>query len=484
MYLHQPIQNSMKDRVVLTTAQKALKINLNSDIYGTFAEIGAGQETVREFFRAGAASGTIAKAMSAYDKAFSDDIYGLEEDNRYVTQSRLKKMLSHEYNLIEKRLDRDIHPNKTYFAYANTVATVNFTKTFKGHGWMGIRFQTTPDRETNEILIHFRLHENEAKHQQETVGRLGTNLIFGAYRHYDNPKEFLLGLYDNIDQDAIEIDLINFSGPDLKDIDNRLMSLQLIKNGYTDAVVFGPQGDNLLPAELLYKKHILAMRGSFRPVTKVNMDMIKRGYNMFTSDKKVDPEKTVVLWEITLNNLLSDGALDEQDFLDRAEILCSLGQTVLISNYQQYYKLVDYFGRFSKKRQGLVMGVNNLTELFSEKYYRDLQGGILEAFGRIFSKDLKIMVYPFIDHSNEGRIMRKIDAEVHPRFRPIIEYLIFHNRILDIEEFDSEITNIFSREVLAKIKAGEPGWEQSLPQYVDTVIREKKLFGYTKDAKS
>ena len=484
MYLHQPIQNSMKDRVVLTTAQKALKINLNSDIYGTFAEIGAGQETVREFFRAGAASGTIAKAMSAYDKAFSDDIYGLEEDNRYVTQSRLKKMLSHEYNLIEKRLDRDIHPNKTYFAYANTVATVNFTKTFKGHGWMGIRFQTTPDRETNEILIHFRLHENEAKHQQETVGRLGTNLIFGAYRHYDNPKEVLLGLYDNIDQDAIEVDLINFSGPDLKDIDNRLMSLQLIKNGYTDAVIFGPQGDNLLPAELLYKKHILAMRGSFRPVTKVNMDMIKRGYNMFTSDKKVDPEKTVVLWEITLNNLLSDGALDEQDFLDRAEILCSLGQTVLISNYQQYYKLVDYFGRFSKKRQGLVMGVNNLTELFSEKYYRDLQGGILEAFGRIFSKDLKIMVYPFIDHSNEGRIMRKIDAEVHPRFRPIIEYLIFHNRILDIEEFDSEITNIFSREVLAKIKAGEPGWEQSLPQYVDTVIREKKLFGYTKDAKS
>lgn len=287
MYLHQPIQNSMKDRVVLTTAQKALKINLNSDIYGTFAEIGAGQETVREFFRAGAASGTIAKAMSAYDKAFSDDIYGIEEDNRYVTQSRLKKMLSHEYNLIEKRLDREIHPNKTYFAYANTVATINFTKTFKGHGWMGIRFQTTPDRDTNEIFIHFRLHENEAKHQQETVGRLGTNLIFGAYRHYDNPKEFLLGLYDNIDQDAIEIDLINFSGPDLDDIDNRLMSLQLIKNGYTDAVIFGPQGDNLLPAELLYKKHILAMRGSFRPVTKVNMDMIKRGYDMFTSDKKL-----------------------------------------------------------------------------------------------------------------------------------------------------------------------------------------------------
>ncbi|MDC1021921.1 TonB-dependent receptor [Schleiferiaceae bacterium] len=473
----------MNQRTTLTTAQKALQINLNSDIYGTFAEIGAGQETVREFFRAGAASGTIAKAMSAYDKAFSDDIYGIEEDQRYVTQSRLQKMLHHEYGLIEKRLDREVHPDKTYFAYANTVATINFTKTFKGHGWMGIRFQTEAQKQTNEIILHFRLHENEAKHQQETVGRLGTNLIFGAYKLYEDSKEFLKSLYDNIDSDAIEIDLINFTGPDFEDVDNRLMSLQLIKNGYTDAVIFGPEGNNLLPAELLYKKHVLAMRGSFRPVTKVNMDMIKRGYDMFTEDRKVNAEKTVVLWEITLNNLLSDGELDEQDFLDRAEILCSLGQTVLISNYQEYYKLVDYFGRFSKKRQGLVMGVNNLTELFKDKYYRDLQGGILEAFGRIFSKDLKIMVYPFIDHENEGKLMRKEDAEIHPRFRPIIDYLIFHNRIIDIDEYDHNITNIFSREVLNQIRGGEEGWGECLPEYVHHVIRDKKLFGYNGEPK-
>ncbi|MGB1185132.1 MAG: TonB-dependent receptor, partial [Schleiferiaceae bacterium] len=356
--------------------------------------------------------------------------------------------------------------------------TVNFTKTFKGHGWMGIRFQTAAHKETNDIIIHFRLHENEAKHQQETVGRLGTNLIHGAYKLYEDPKVFLQSLYDNIDHAAIEIDLINFAGPDFETVDNRLMSLQLIKNGYTDAVIFGPEGDNMLPAELLYKKHILAMRGSFRPVTKVNMDMIKRGYDMFVSDKKVDTERTVVLWEITLNNLLSDGELDEQDFLDRAEILCSLGQTVLISNFKEYYKLVDYFGRFSKKRQGLVMGVNNLTELFNDKYYRNLQGGILEAFGRIFSKDLKILVYPF-QEGQAKRIMRKEDAIVHPRFRPIIDYLIFHNRILDIVEFDEDITNIFSREVLRQIRCGESGWEECLPKYVDAVIKDKQLFGFT-----
>ncbi len=465
----------MKDRVILTTAQKALRINLDGDIYGTFAEIGAGQETAREFFRAGAASGTIAKAMSAYDKDFSDDIYGIERDGRYVTESRLRKMLKHEYNLVERRLDRAKHPTKLFFSYANTVATINFSKTFKGHGWMGIRFQTAPERDSNDIFLHFRLHENEAKHQQETVGRLGTNLIWGAYNLYENPKEFLQSLYDNIDSSAIEIDLINFEGPDFEHVDNRLMSLQLIKNGYTEAVIFGPEGKNLLPAELLYKKNILAMRGSFRPVTRVNMDMIKRGYSMFVKDRKVDQMKTVVLWEITLSNLLSDGELDEQDFLDRAEILCSLGQTVLISNYKEYFKLVDYFGRFSKKRQGLIMGVNNLNELFDDKYYRNLQGGILEAFGRIFSKDIRILVYPFLDEKT-GKLLRREDAKVHPRFRPIIEYLNFHKRILDIEEYDETIMNIFSREILRKIKCGEEGWEQCVPAYVDRVIKEKRLF--------
>src|SRR6056300_1851125 len=411
----------MTPRTIHTTAQKALKINLNSDIYGTFAEIGAGQETVREFFRAGAASGTIAKAMSAYDKAFSDDIYGIEEDNRYVTESRLRKMLKHEYNLIEKRLDRNLHPNKTYFAYANTVATINFTKTFKGHGWMGIRFQTDASKGTNDIIIHFRLGENEAKHQQETVGRLGTNLIFGAYNYYEDPKFFLSTLYDNIDKDAIEIDLINFSGPDFESVDNRLMSLQLIKNGYTEAVIFGPEGNNLLPAELLYKKNILAMRGSFRPVTKVNMDMVKKGYQKFIESKRVDKDKMVVLFEITLNNLLTDGDLDEQDFLDRAEILCSIGQTVLISNYQEYYKLVDYFSGYTKKRMGLIMGIPSLQEIFEEKYYRDLNGGILEAFGKIFSKDLVIYAYPFRKDDEDGVATIK-DVEMHPRFRPVFDY--------------------------------------------------------------
>ena len=463
--------------MVLSAAQKALRTNLNPNIYGSFAEIGAGQETVRHFFRAGGASGTIAKAMSAYDKEFSDAIYGQEDAGRYVTENRLRKMLNHEYQLLHERISRETSPNKCFFAFANTVATINFAKTFKGHGWLGVRYQTRPDREANEVIVHVRLHEDNPKYQQETIGAMGVNLIYAAYNLYEEPKSFLLSLYDGIDRTAIEVDLINFSGPDFDHIDNRLMSLQLIKNGFTDAVIFGPEGKNLLPAELLYKKNILAMRGSFRPVTRVNMDMIKKGYKQFIKSKSVQKDDAIVLFEITLNNLLADGKLDEQDFLDRADILCSIGQTVLISNYQEYYRLVDYFAGFTKKRIGLIMGIPSLQEIFDDKYYEHLTGGILEAMGRLFSKSLVIYAYPF---RGETSITTVSDIVVNDLFRNIFDYLKQARRVRDIEDFDPDILSIWSREVLHKIRSGATGWEESLPTYVDKIIKEKGLFGYPK----
>ncbi|MBI1315313.1 TonB-dependent receptor [bacterium] len=467
----------MKDRFALTPAQKALRINLNLDIYGTFAEIGAGQETVRHFFRAGGASGTIAKAMSAYDKDFSDAIYGKEPDGRYVTEDRLHKMLDHEYSLILQRLDNTNHPDRCFFAFANTVATINFSKSFKGHGWMGIRFQSRSNREPNDVVFHIRMRENDAKLQQETIGEMGVNLIYGVFHYLHNPKELLLSLYDNLSPDRIEIDMINFSGPDFQNVDNRLMSLQLIRNGMTDAVIFGPDGKNILPAALLYKKNILAMRGSFRPVTKVNMDMLQKGYTLFVKEKKVEKENVVVLFEITLNNLRSEGDIDEQDFLDRAEILCSLGQTVLISTYQEYFRLVEYFSRYTKMRTGLIMGMANLKEVFNEKYYRDLTGGTLEAMGVLFSNDLKMYIYPSQSSKNEPLENLK-NLRIHPRLKPLFEYLTFNHRLKDITTYDPEVLHIFSRTTLQQIRKGQSGWEDCLPPYVDTIIKEKKLFGY------
>lgn len=462
---------------MLTSAQKALKVNLNENIYGTFAEIGAGQEVVRHFFRAGGASGTVAKTMSAYDKDFSDAIYGQETDGRYVTETRLRKMLQHEYGLIKERLSREKFPNKCFFAFANTVATINFTRKFKGHGWMGVRFQLSPDQEPNDVIFHIRMKEEEASLQQETIGIMGVNLIYGCFHIRNDAQELLKNLYDNIAKYKVEIDMIHFEGPEFEEVDNRLMSLQLLKNGMTDAVIFGPEGKNILPAALLYKKNVLTMRGSFRPVTKVNIDMIKKGIQYFLNERKVEREKMVVLFEITLNNLKAEGEIDEQDFLDRAEILCSLGQTVLISNYQQYYKLVEYFTRYTDERMGLIMGVTNMQDLFDERYYRDLKGGILEAFGILYSTDLKLYIYPF-KPSKEAKLETSETLKIHPRLKPLYDYLLFNRRVIDMETYDPEILQIFSRDVLKKIKKGEPGWEDQLPAYVDNIIRDKQLFGY------
>ena len=456
-------------------ADKALRINLNKNIYGTFSEIGAGQETVRHFFRAGGSSGTIAKAMSAYDKDYSDAIYGVEDDGRYVTESRLRKMLTHETRLMEERLNREKHPEKLFFSYANTVATIDFAKQFKGHGWVGIKFQIEPNAEYNEIILHIRFKENDSKLQQETLGILGVNLIYGAFYKYNDPKRLLRYLYDHLDKDQLEIDTINFSGPQFKEVDNRLMSLQLVKNGMTEAVMFGPDGKNVLPAAVLYKKNILALRGSFRPVTKVNMDMYEKSLEMFVQEKKVEKGNTLVVFEITLSNLRSEGEIDERDFMDRAELLCSLGQTVMISNFQEYYKVVEYFSEYTKARMGLAMGVSNLIDIFDEKYYRHLSGGILEAFGKLFYRDLKVFLYPMEEN---GEIINSQNLKVHPRMKELYKFFAYNGKVLDITDFDKDHLKIFSREVLKMISKEKEGWEEMLPEGIAEVIKKNHLFGY------
>jgi len=381
----------------LTPKQKALAINLDPNIYGTFAEIGAGQETVRHFFRAGAASQTIAKAMSAYDKDYSDAIYGKEEKNRYVTQNRLKKMLRHEVGLIQERLDNEENSHRKFFSFANTVTTINYQKTFLGHGWVGIMFQAQPGQEYSEIVLHVKFKENDATLQQETLGNLGVNLVYGAFHLYDNPRRLIKSLYDDISVDKIEIDMIDFQGPAFPYVDNRLMSLQLIKNSMTEAVIFNSEGKNMLPADLLYRKDVFAVRGSFRPVTLVNVDMFENGLKMFLNETEGKPEDTVILFEITVSNLKASGNLDERDFLDRVDVLAKLGYTVMISNFSEYYRLVDYFTSYNVRYTGIAMGVNNLLMVFDEDYYKHLSGGILEAFGKFFKKDMRVYLYPYKD---------------------------------------------------------------------------------------
>ncbi|MGB1713495.1 MAG: TonB-dependent receptor [Flavobacteriaceae bacterium] len=456
--------------------RKSLRINLNENIYGTFVEIGAGQEVARHFYRVGAASGTIAKSMSAYDKSFSDSIYGKEEDSRYVTQNRLDKMLSHEMNLLEKRISRKKYPNKFFFVYANTVATIDFVKKFKGHGWMGIKFQTDPKDDYSEIKLHLRFHQNEAKLQQESLGIMGVNLIYGAFYKHNEPLKLMKYLYDHIDDQSIEIDTINFSGPLFKDVDNRLISLELVRLGMTDAVVFDETGTNVLPAQVLYKKNILTLRGSYRPITKVNEEMFKKSLEAFLEEKGVKKENTIVLLEITLSNLRSTGDIDDSDYLDRAKLLCSLGHMVMISNFSEYYKLVKYLTRYTKKQLGLTMGVTNLIEIFDEKYYDGVKGGILEAFGNIFKNNMKIYLYPVLDKQKDT-VIDSTNLKLEDNMKEFYKYFKVNDKIRDLE-FNKDYLNIFSKDVLKQIKNNTPGWEDKLPEGVSDLIIKKKMFGY------
>ncbi|MGC6429382.1 MAG: TonB-dependent receptor [Flavobacteriales bacterium] len=466
----------MNETVVLSPTQKALQINLDSSIYGTFAEIGAGQEVVRHFFRAGGASGTIAKTMSAYDKDFSDAIYGKEVDGRYVCKSRLKKILTQEYGLIETRLDRSQYPETRYFTFANTITTINYTKTNNGHGWIGCKFQIDPNKPANEVILHVNLNDKDSKLQQEVIGTMGTNLIYGCFNYYNNPKLLLKSLYDNLSRDNVEIDMIQMEGPDFEKVDNRLLSLTLVKEGMTDAVIFGADGKNQQPSDVLYKKNILTIRGSFRPVTKVNLDMMQNGYDAFIQENRVKKENVLLLFEITLNNLKMDGDIDEKDFLDRADILCSLGHTVLISNYKKYYKLVEYYSNFTKNRMGLIIGVNNLLEIFDDKYYRNLNGGILEAFGILFTRDLKIYLYPYQPTQNQ-ELLNSSNIPIHQKLRPLYKYLLKNKKIIDLE-YKKSVLQIFSRDILSQISENSELWVKGVPKGVDEIIKKKKLFGY------
>ncbi len=470
-----PAQN----REILTPARKALRVNLDPDFYGSFAEIGAGQDAANTFFEAGGASQTIAKTMSAYDMSFSDSIYGVETDGRYVSRSRVEKMLAHEYDLLEERLPE--RKNTTcFFAYANTVATIDFHKTRPGHGWLGCRFQSSPDTEPNQLVIHVKLKETEKLLQHKTLGVIGTNVIYACRFLAHDPVELMLSLMDNLSWDKIEVDYFRLCGPDFKKVDNRLMSLKLVKHGLTDATMFLPDGDMIWPADLLYKKNVLVLRSRFKPITLTGIDMLKNALRDFTSEPGVNADETVVVSELSLNHLTrTDQEIDEQDFLDRAESLCALGHTVMLSQFKEYHILSQYITRYyTKKKVGLILGMPNMAEIFDEKHYAHLPGGILEAMSRLFTVQTKMYVYPML--GEDGRIYKVSDFRCPEKIKPLYDYLIQNNKITDISNFNPEVLGIFSDDVLNMIRAGDPQWEKYVPVYVANIIKEKEIFGYRK----
>ena len=465
----------MTKREVLDTHQKALQINLDPSKYGTFAEIGAGQEVARWFFRVGGAAGTIAKSISAYDMKISDAIYGPAE--RYVTRQRLQAMFDHEYDLLVQRLRESRGATTRFFVYADTVRARGYKQIDESHGWMGVRFQTQPVGEPSQIIIHVRMLDRENVQQQEALGIMGVNVIFGALYYHQDPRTLVESLMDNLTAERVEVDMVKFSGPAFEKVDNRLMSLELVRLGLSNAAMFTADGEVVQAAEVLYKKPILVERGSFRPVTKVTLDMLECAQAQFVQEPAVQGEKIVVLMEMTLKNLTTESGIDYKDFLDRIDLLGSLGKTVLISNYGEFYRLAAYLFRYTKKMIGIVMGVPTLRELFEEKYYADLEGGILESFGRLFKNALKLYVYPCRDAAT-GSLITAGNLRVAPNLRHLYAYMIENLYIQGVRDFNEACLPILSRDVLAKIQENDASWESMVPPQVAGLIRDRKLFGY------
>jgi hypothetical protein len=466
----------MQQEMELDTHQKALKINLDPRWYGTFAEIGAGQEVVRWFFRVGGAAGTVAKSMSAYDMTVSDAIYG--SGDRYVSQSRCQAMLDREYGLNLERLKTQRGDSTAFFAFADTVVARSFKGGNECHGWMGLKFQSRPHDEPSQIMIHVRMLDAEASLQQEALGIVGVNLLFGGFFLHHEPELLVESLLDKLTTGRVEIDMIKFEGIEFRSVDNRLMALKLVQLGLSGAAMFGAKGEVLQPSEVLYKKAVLVERGSFRPPTNVNFDMLECAMMKFKLDPSVTEKEVLPIFELTMRNLLAGGKdVDRRDFLARADLLAACGMTVLISDYFEYYRLAAYLSWRTKERIGIVMGVPSLIELFEEKYYTALPGGILESFGRLFKHNLKLFVYPLLDAAT-GTPITKDTMKVAPELEKLYGYLADRGSFVDLDNYNPAFLSIFSRDLLVKIAEGDPTWESCVPQQVAELIKARRFFGY------
>jgi hypothetical protein len=461
---------------VLHTHRKALRINLDAAPYGTFAEIGAGQEVARWFFRVGGAAGTIAKTMSAYDMTVSDAIYG--PSDRYVSRRRLQQMLEYEYSLLLERLAATRGAQTRFFAFADTVTARSYSRQDESHGWMGVRFQGEAGSAPSQILLHLRMIDRENVQQQETLGIVGVNLLHAALYLSTDPPALLDSLMHNLSRDRIEIDLVKFDGPAFAGTDNRLTGLHLVQQGLADATMITEHGEVVQAAEILYRKPIVVVRGSFRPTTHATLDLIEQARRRFARELAVPEDHIGILTEMTLRHLAEGGVIDPKDFLDRADTLGRMGLPVLVSNYARYFRLAAYLLRQTHQRIAVAMGVRRLRELFDEKYYGDLDGGILEAFGRMFKNDLKLYIYPVAEPDGLSTARR---LEVVPHLRHLHAHLLENGYIEDLQDCREEYFGIFARSVLDQIRTGDPRWEKSVPAPVVEMVKARRLFGW-KDA--
>lgn len=370
---------------------KALAINLEASLYGTFAEIGAGQEVARWFLSVGAASGTVAQAISAYDKTVSDDTYGA--GTRYVSKERLVAMLDHEYQLLLARLGSERGAHTRFFVFADTVATRNYQGTNEQHGWLGFRFQAEPGAEPNQILLHINLRDSTAQLQQQAIGTLGVNLIYAAHHQRSSPEVFLGGLFDDLSSERLEIDVLELTGPVFSGVDSRLWCLQLLRARMSHALVFDSKAQVVEPATPLHKRPLIVqrtLRGHPGPYAAEALEAARQ--KLLAEGISHDREPLEVL-EISLQNLDGPAASDNAELLALIEELATLG-CVLVSDYPEGHQVLNHIRRYTAAPVRLVIWISMFLLNMEERVYPSLPGVVLEAFGRLLFTDVTIYVAP------------------------------------------------------------------------------------------
>lgn len=462
------------DETQLDPDQKALQINRDHAKYGIFAEIGAGQEVARRFFRVGGASGTVAKTISAYDMAVSDAIYGPTE--RYVSRQRLQAMLDREYQLLLHRLDPIRGERTTFFSFANTVATHSYTRKQEGQGWMGIRFQGEPRQSFSEIIVHVRLFDSEPAREQEAIGIIGVNLIYAAFFLRAQPERLLGSLLDGLNRQRVEVDMIKLSGPCFAAVDNRLMTLQLVEQGLTQAAMFLADGETVIPGETLWQKPVLVERGSFRPLTTPMYDMLERAREQFEIEPGLDGVAPVILLEMTLKQLQVGDAIDRHDFLDRVDLLRTLNRPVLISNFRRYHRLIHFLSRYTQKMIGLPLGLIRLRDVLDENSYTDLGGGLMESLGQMCRPGVKLYVYPWLDRAT-GQVITLDNYQPPEKIKHLYAHLRTNGFLEPIRNFNPDYLAVGSNQVITALQNNDPSWETQVPAPVAELIKAKNLFG-------
>ncbi|MBF0196974.1 MAG: TonB-dependent receptor [Planctomycetes bacterium] len=412
----------------LSTLQKALSLNLDPRVYGTVAEIGAGQEVARFFFRAGGAAGTIAKTMSAYDMQFSDAIYG--ESKRFVSKDRLTLMLNREYGLIQERLMSRRGKDTCFFTYSNTVAARGYGEKRPCHGWVGMKFQLEPEEECNEIILHVRLHDITNQQQQDALGVFGINLIYSIYNSWQDPQAMVTQLLDDLGWERLEIDYIHLSGPKFKDVDSRLLLLYLLKIGHTEMAMFSPQGEPELASEALYKKDLLIMRGTFSPPRDKHFSLATESEKHFLGREGGEAGKSKILFEMNLapGSKEEEDSLDIEEILERIDLFAARGYSVMVSRFYRYFRVREFVSSVTAGRVRFIMGLEHVPQIFDPKYYDGYEGGILAALGHLFTGDTRCYIH-YKDKS-KGEFSSLLSSGIPDSEKQLLLYLYERDKLI------------------------------------------------------